>query len=99
MKTDEGWEYARDIPDTRDPSCRLLNSTIEGLPSASIIIIFRNESGINLARTVHSVLRRTPKKILDEIVLVDDNGDLDTEDIYTLNNELTRKVQFDLFVY
>ena len=46
------------------------------LPSASVIICFYNEALSALLRTVHSVLDRTPARLLHEIILVDDNSEL-----------------------
>lgn len=42
------------------------------LPTASVIIIFRNELLRVVLRTVHSVVNRTPPRYLKEVILVDD---------------------------
>lgn len=44
------------------------------LPTASIVVIFHNEPFSLLLRTVYSILRETPTKLLKEIILVDDNS-------------------------
>uniref|UniRef100_A0A0K2VIY1 Polypeptide N-acetylgalactosaminyltransferase n=1 Tax=Lepeophtheirus salmonis TaxID=72036 RepID=A0A0K2VIY1_LEPSM len=62
----------RKLPDVRKESCKSVVYTYSRLPSASIIIVFHNEAFSTLLRTVHSVLNRTPKLLLSEILLVDD---------------------------
>jgi polypeptide N-acetylgalactosaminyltransferase len=48
---------------------------LDKLPSASVVILFTNEAWSPLLRTVHSVINRTPPKLLHEIVLLDDSSD------------------------
>ncbi|CAG9831785.1 unnamed protein product [Diabrotica balteata] len=88
---DEGWmknafnQYASDLisvhrslPDPRDEWCkedgRFLD--ISKLPSTSVIICFHNEAWSVLLRTVHSVLDRSPRSLIEEVILVDDYSDM-----------------------
>ncbi|KAL3266772.1 hypothetical protein HHI36_010930 [Cryptolaemus montrouzieri] len=64
----------RTIRDTRLEECRHWDYPAN-LPSTSVIIVFHNEGWSVLLRTVHSVINRTPKHILKEILLVDDFSD------------------------
>lgn len=64
----------RSIIDTRLAECRHWVYPHD-LPSTSVIIVFHNEGLSVLMRTVHSILNRTPKHILHEILLVDDFSD------------------------
>lgn len=64
----------RSVKDTRLEECKHWNYPVD-LPTTSVIIVFHNEGWSVLLRTVHSVLNRTPKHILHEILLVDDYSD------------------------
>ncbi|KAF7269919.1 hypothetical protein GWI33_017079 [Rhynchophorus ferrugineus] len=68
--------YNRTIPDTRNALCKNV-TYVKDLPSASIIICFYNEHNNTLLRTIHSILNRTPKNLLHEIILVNDHSDLE----------------------
>jgi polypeptide N-acetylgalactosaminyltransferase len=53
--------------------CRFKNY-LSNLPQTSVIIIFFNEWPSILKRTIHSVYNRTPRGLLKEIILVNDNS-------------------------
>ena len=59
----------RQLPDVRHAECKTIDYD-EDLPKVSVIIIFNNEMLSALLRTVWSVLRMTPEKYLQEVVLV-----------------------------
>ncbi|XP_029008729.1 probable polypeptide N-acetylgalactosaminyltransferase 8 isoform X2 [Betta splendens] len=74
----------RALPDTRDSRC-LKKSYPKDLPSLSVVLIYLNEALSILKRALRSIIDRTPKDLLKEIVMVDDNsnnenlkGDLDS---------------------
>ena len=48
----------------------------DDLPSASVVIVFKNERWSPVLRTVYSVLNRSPKHLLKEVILVDDQSDI-----------------------
>ncbi|CAF4748072.1 unnamed protein product [Rotaria socialis] len=66
----------RSIPDTRDQLCKSVNYPND-LPTASVVIVFKNERWSPVLRTVYSVLNRSPKHLLKEVILVDDQSDID----------------------
>ncbi|XP_036170844.1 N-acetylgalactosaminyltransferase 7 isoform X7 [Myotis myotis] len=61
----------RSVNDLRQEECKYWHYD-ENLLVSSVIIVFHNEGWSTLMRTVHSVIKRTPRKYLAEIVLIDD---------------------------
>lgn len=68
----ETLSYNRTVQDARNPLCRKQKFDLNNLPTSSVVIIFYNEPYSVLLRTVHSVLNTVDKRILKEIILVDD---------------------------
>jgi len=66
----------RSVPDQREEECRYWDYP-EGMPTASVILVFHNEGWSTLLRTVHSVINRSPPSLLHEVVLVDDKSELE----------------------
>ena len=66
----------RSLPDFRGQWCRdQYDGKLDHLEKASIIICFHNEAWSTLMRSVHSIVNRTPRKLIEEILLVDDKSD------------------------
>uniref|UniRef100_A0A8C9CQ44 Polypeptide N-acetylgalactosaminyltransferase n=1 Tax=Phocoena sinus TaxID=42100 RepID=A0A8C9CQ44_PHOSS len=61
----------RSLPDVRLEGCKT-KVYADNLPTTSVVIVFHNEAWNTLLRTVHSVINRSPRHMLEEIVLVDD---------------------------
>ncbi|KAK5646020.1 hypothetical protein RI129_004484 [Pyrocoelia pectoralis] len=87
----------RELPDTRNKLCKDIIYPTH-LPVASVIICFYNEHFHTLLRTIHSIIDRTPKEFLAEIILVDDYSDLpnlgfNLTNFLNSNYELKQKVK------
>ncbi|XP_046632129.1 polypeptide N-acetylgalactosaminyltransferase 5-like isoform X2 [Daphnia pulicaria] len=66
----------RSLPDVRLEGCR--DKSYPGLlPTTSIVIVFHNEAWSTLLRTVWSIITRSPRELLAEIILVDDASERD----------------------
>jgi len=66
----------RSLPDVRLDGCRDKDYA-KLLPTTSIVIVFHNEAWSTLLRTVWSIITRSPRELLAEIILVDDASERD----------------------
>jgi polypeptide N-acetylgalactosaminyltransferase len=63
----------RSLPDVRHEQCSKIKYLAD-LPTASIVIPFYNDHLSTLLRTVYSVVNRSPKHLLKEVILVNDHS-------------------------
>lgn len=75
----EHLSYNRTTPDARNPLCRNRIYDLNSLPTTSVVIIFYNEPYSVIVRTIHSVLNTCDRRILKEVILVDDGSTLDDD--------------------
>lgn len=61
----------RSLPDYRSDACKNLLYPVR-LPTVSVIIVIHNEAWSTVLRTVWSIIDRSPRELLQEIILVDD---------------------------
>lgn len=61
----------RSLQDIRQADCKTKQYP-KLMPTTSIVIVFHNEAWSTLLRTVWSVINRSPRSLLKEILLVDD---------------------------
>ncbi|XP_034543442.1 N-acetylgalactosaminyltransferase 7-like [Notolabrus celidotus] len=66
----------RSISDIRHEECKYWHYD-DRLLTSSVVIVFHNEGWSTLMRTVHSVIKRTPRRYLAEIVMIDDFSNKD----------------------
>uniref|UniRef100_A0A034VZY2 Polypeptide N-acetylgalactosaminyltransferase n=1 Tax=Bactrocera dorsalis TaxID=27457 RepID=A0A034VZY2_BACDO len=66
----------RSLTDVRHENCKKKLYPSK-LPTTSIVIVFHNEAWSTLLRTVWSVINRSPRTLLKEIILVDDASERD----------------------
>jgi len=68
----------RTLKDVRMSGCKKHDYTNLGpLPKTSVIFVFHNEAWSTLLRSIHSVINRSPREMLEEIILVDDKSEKD----------------------
>ncbi|KAH9524895.1 Polypeptide N-acetylgalactosaminyltransferase 3 [Bulinus truncatus] len=65
------------VPDSRISKCDQLQYNTSHLPTASIIIPFYDEWPSLLLRTVYSVINRSPRHLVKDIILIDDASTLE----------------------
>ena len=84
----------RENGDKRDKQCREIVYD-DDLPTTSVIFVFFNEPLSPLYRSIHSVLNKTPRRLLKEIIVIDDGSDAEwTQDPLYQYLKLLPKIVF-----
>ena len=73
--------------------CREMNYAVSEL-TVSIVVPFHNEWPSVLLRTVYSVVNRTPRNNLREILLVDDNSNIGKRRTHSIINPFSVSCTF-----
>uniref|UniRef100_A0A0L8G2G5 Glycosyltransferase 2-like domain-containing protein n=1 Tax=Octopus bimaculoides TaxID=37653 RepID=A0A0L8G2G5_OCTBM len=82
----------RMVPDSRPVGCKNQMFDESHMPQAAVIITVYNEWPTILLRTIYSIINRTPRNLLKEIIIVDDNSDLE---FYKEDLDIYIKEHFD----
>lgn len=69
------FSFNRSLPDPRPDECASVKYNLSNFGQASVVIIYTNEIWSALLRTIWSVVNRSPRILLKEIILVDDFSD------------------------
>lgn len=73
----------RSLQDIRQSDCKTKQYP-KLMPTTSIVIVFHNEAWSTLLRTVWSVINRSPRSLLREILLVDDASEKGNQNFFII---------------
>ncbi|CAG7687944.1 unnamed protein product [Allacma fusca] len=72
VRASDDISLTRTIPDTRPEECKYWNYPEHMGLTVSVVLVFHNEGFSTLMRNVHTILKRSPPEMIEEIILVDD---------------------------
>ena len=70
MTRSEQIPLERNVTDYRYPQCLKYSYDYNKLPTITVVIIFHNDALSMILRTVHSILMRTPDRLLSQVMTV-----------------------------